>query len=126
MVQLADADTVLRLEPDFTRSAVFERRLGLTGVTVFGKHSGEDASIEVRSFAPSCGVNEDPVCGSGNGSVAVFRHRYGPLPSGVSSYLATQGQCVGRAGRVAVTVGADGEVSLGGACVTCIDGVLAC
>ena len=43
----------------------------------------------------------------------------------VTSYVAGQGQRVGRDGRVKVRVGADGQVSVGGACITCVDGRLA-
>jgi PhzF family phenazine biosynthesis protein len=126
VAQLPSAERVLALDPDFARSAAFERRLGVTGLTVFGAHAGADAAIEVRSFAPSCGVDEDPVCGSGNGSVAVFRRAHGLLPADGTSYIATQGRCVGRDGRVFVTVDAEGEVGVGGACVTCVDGSLSC
>lgn len=126
VAQLADAASVLALKPDFARSAAFERRLGLTGVTVFGAHGDGEADIEVRSFAPSCGADEDPVCGSGNGSVAVFRRERGLLPAEGGDYVAAQGRCAGRDGRITVKVDAAGKVSIGGACVTCVDGVLAC
>lgn len=124
VAQLASADAVLRMQPDLPRSAAFERRLSATGITVFGAHEMGDADIEVRSFAPSCGVGEDPVCGSGNGAVAVFRHARGLLPATGSAYLATQGRCVGRRGRVSISVSADGTVTVGGDCVTVLDGVL--
>lgn len=124
VAQLADAAAVTALEPDYAAMALFERRIGATGITVFGGHAGDGAGIEVRSFAPSSGVNEDPVCGSGNGSVAVYRSRRGLLPAEGGSYVATQGQRVGRAGRVAVTVGPGGEVTIGGACVTVVEGTL--
>lgn len=122
--QLADADAVLGLHPDLARSAALERRLGATGICVFGRHAAGPAAIEVRAFAPSSGVSEDPVCGSGNGSVAVFQHRSGLLPPGGSRYIASQGRCTGRDGRVAVEVSATGVVRLGGQCVTCLDGTL--
>lgn len=126
VAQLASVDALLALKPDFARSARFEQRLGATGITVFAAHVSGDAAIEVRSFAPSCGVDEDPVCGSGNGSVAVFRRARGLAASGGDRYVAAQGQCVGRAGRIAVEYQADGGVILGGACVTCVDGTLYC
>jgi PhzF family phenazine biosynthesis protein len=126
VAQLECAERVLALDPDFARSAEFEKRLGVTGLTVFGAHASGDAAIEVRSFAPSCGVEEDPVCGSGNGSVAVFQRAHGLLPVNGTSYVATQGRCVGRDGRVFVTVDAEGQVGVGGACVTCVDGFLTC
>ncbi len=124
--QLAGAAQLLALTPDFARSAAFERRLGATGISLFGAHEIGDAEIEVRSFAPSNGIDEDPVCGSGNGSIAVFRLERGLLPTGRTSYVAAQGRCVGRDGRVLVTVDAVAHVSLGGACVTCVDGTLSC
>jgi len=124
VAQLASATDLLALTPDFARGAAFERRLGITGVTLFAMHERGEPAIEVRTFAPSCGVNEDPVCGSGNGSVAVFRRERGLLPAGGGRYIAAQGQCVGRAGRIAVEVDAAGNVTLGGACVTCVDGTL--
>jgi PhzF family phenazine biosynthesis protein len=91
---------------------------------VFGAHEDGEATIEVRSFAPSSGVDEDPVCGSGNGSVAVFQAQHGLLPAGEVSYVAAQGRCVGRDGRVEIKVDANGRVSIRGATVTCVDGKL--
>ena len=125
VAQLNDAASVLDLRPDFARLADLERRLGVTGLTVFGaREHGDDAAIEVRTFAPSCGVEEDPVCGSGNGSVAAFQWRRGLLPPGGTEYVAAQGRCVGRDGRVKISVDANGTVSVGGSCVTSVEGSL--
>jgi PhzF family phenazine biosynthesis protein len=125
IAQLASVDAVLGLEPDLSRSAEFEKRKGATGITVFATHSESSHDIEVRTFAPSCGVNEDPVCGSGNGSVAVFRSTRGLLPAGGSTYKSEQGRRVGRDGKINVSVDAVGQVQVGGACVTTVDGVIA-
>lgn len=122
---MPDAAAVLDLRPDFARLAAFERRLGVTGVTVFGRYLHGDIAIEVRTFAPSCGVEEDPVCGSGNASVAAYQWAHGMLPEGGTAYLAAQGRRVGRDGRVKVQVGADGQVRVGGSCITCVDGRMA-
>jgi PhzF family phenazine biosynthesis protein len=125
VAQLNDAASVLDLRPDLARLAELERRLGVTGLTAFGaREHGDDAAIEVRTFAPSCGVDEDPVCGSGNGSVAVFQWQRGLLPPGGIDYVAAQGRCVGRDGRVRISVDADGTVSVGGSCVTSVEGSL--
>ena len=126
LAQLASADAVLKMQPDLARSARFERRLHATGVTVFGVHAaGEaEADIEVRSFAPSCGVGEDPVCGSGNGAVAVFRRAYGQLPATTWTYVAAQGRCVGRDGRIEIALDAAGDISVGGPCVTTVQGTI--
>ncbi|MBT0669228.1 PhzF family phenazine biosynthesis protein [Novosphingobium profundi] len=124
VARVAHAETVLALTPDFARMATFERRVGATGVTVFGAHAPDaTAEIEVRSFAPSCGIAEDPVCGSGNGSVAAFRQHYDLLPESLR-YLATQGGCVGRDGRILLGVTPAGTIQVGGQCVTCAEGTL--
>jgi PhzF family phenazine biosynthesis protein len=126
VAQLPRAKRILALEPGLARSAAFERRLGATGLSLFGPHEGGEAAIEVRSFAPSCGVDEDSVCGTGNGSIAVFRRERGLLPASGTSYVAAQGRCVGPDGRLSVTLDGAEQVSLGGACVTCVDGRLSC
>jgi len=124
VLPMTDAAAVLDLKPDFGRLAAFERRLGVTGLTVFGRYPQGDVAIEVRAFAPSCGVEEDPVCGSGNASVAAYQWERGLLPAGGTAYVAAQGRRVGRDGRVKVHVGPDGQVRVGGSCITCVDGQL--
>lgn len=123
VAQVPSVPALLALAPDFSRSARLERRLGATGVSLFARYAGDSEGIEVRSFAPSCGVNEDPVCGSGNGSIGVFLRERGLLSAVGERYTARQGQCVGRDGFVQVSVsGAD--ITVGGDCVTCVEGVL--
>ena len=123
VAQLPSVETLLALTPDYVRSAQFERRLGATGLSVFAKYEEGDKAIEVRSFAPSCGVNEDPVCGSGNGSIAVFLRERGLLTTIGESYKAGQGQCLGRDGTVSVRIDRNG-ITVGGSCVTCVKGTL--
>lgn len=127
VARVASAEQLLALKPDFGRSVVFEQRLGATGISVFAPCAHGVGDIEVRSFATSQGGNEDPVCGSGsgNGSVAVFQHVHGLLPPGQSEYTATQGRCVGRTGQIAVHIGTEGAVEVGGQCVTTVEGSLA-
>lgn len=108
------------LKPDFARCAAFERSLGANGISVYAIAPG---GIETRSFAPSSGVNEDPVCGSGNGSIADFRLRAGRIAPG-TSYSAFQGRTTGRNGCVAVRIGEDGSIFVGGSCVTAAEGTL--
>lgn len=130
VAQLPDAASVLRLKPDMAASAALERELHATGVTVFGEYTttttpgtpASGAEIEVRSFAPADGIPEDPVCGSGNGSVGVYRLRSGAIRDG-ARYLATQGQCVGRDGRVYVSV-EQGNVFVAGQAVTTAQGTI--
>jgi PhzF family phenazine biosynthesis protein len=122
-VQLPDARTVLEVEPDLA-GMVAGAPPGVTGVTIFGRHpEGGPAELEVRSFAPAHGVPEDPVCGSGNGCVAVLVQQEGILPG--SGYRATQGRRMGRDGLVHVEFERDGSIWLGGDAVTCVEGRIA-
>jgi PhzF family phenazine biosynthesis protein len=121
-LQVTDADIVRQLRPDQARIRALTPR-GTVGVTVFGLASaGTHPDIEVRSFAPSEGVPEDPVCGSGNGCVAALVRRERLIPR--STYVASQGRCVGRDGRVEVQFGNDETIWLGGHAVTCVEGRL--
>lgn len=82
--------------------------------------SSEDApEVTVRAFAAPVGIQEDPVTGSLNASLAQWLIADGHAPS---TYVAAQGSCLGRAGRVRIEQDASGQVWVGGDCVTCIDG----
>ncbi len=119
IAELASAKAVETLAPDLIALAAYERAHRVTGLTVFAEGGAGD--ITVRSFAPSDGLIEDPVCGSGNGAVAAFRLSAGTVGDG-DSYIASQGRQLGRDGRVDVRISGT-DIHVGGACVTCIDGV---
>lgn len=101
IVELSRFAAISVLAPDHGLIARQCRQLRAAGVTVFVERGdGAAARIRVRTFAPGEGVPEDPVCGSGNGSVAAFiaRHKHADQASG--SYLAEQGIEIGRDGEV--------------------------
>jgi PhzF family phenazine biosynthesis protein len=79
--------------------------------------------MHVRSFAPAHAIPEDPVCGTGNLSVAAYLRQTGQLSRFGQRYRARQGMQLGRDGRVSVRVDADG-VRIGGPSVTCVDGTI--
>jgi len=120
-VQLVSGAAVKALAPDMGKLAALNP-IGITGVNVFGLYpTGAGADLEVRSFAPGDGIPEDPVCGSGNGCVAALVRRDGVLNA--RTYVARQGRCLGRDGRVSVQFD-DGTIWLGGHAVTCVEGLL--
>ena len=122
--QLPDAGAVIAARPDLERMARQDRRARATGVVIFGPHeAGGSARVEVRAFAPSSGIGEDPVCGSGNGCMAVYLRDSGQVQRFGEVFVASQGQVVGRDGRVRLAISPD-RITVGGSAVTCIDGSL--
>jgi len=133
---LADADTVLTLKPDHRALRELGQKVGVAGLPssaaspvliarsnrearAFARTEEAPADIEVRAFAAPVGIEEDPVTGSFNASLAQWLIADGHLPE---SYVAAQGQTLGRAGRVHIQRDADGQVWVGGDSVTCVDG----
>ena len=124
---LDTAATVPAVRPDHSALARLGVNVGITALIPAEERQdavgGEPAArLEVRAFAAAIGVPEDPVTGSLNASLAQWLIEDGRLPP---RYLARQGQCLGRAGRVWAERDAAGQVWIGGASVTCIDGRVA-
>ena len=109
--------TVLRLRPDHARLRALDQKVGVAARYPDG--SADGVSLEVRAFAAPVGVDEDPVTGSLNASLAQWLIAEGRMPP---HYVAAQGQCLARAGRVALDQDETGQVWVGGQSVTCIDG----
>jgi PhzF family phenazine biosynthesis protein len=109
-------EQVMSIRPDY--SVLSGLRVGVAGAwdaTV----DGSDAQFEVRAF--TAGGYEDPVTGSLNAGLAQWLIGSDIAPS---SYIASQGSCLGRIGRVYVEQ--DGpDVWIGGAVTSCITGTLA-
>lgn len=84
-----------------------------------GSAPADTPEVEVRAFAAPMGVNEDPVTGSFNASLAqwLIADQHAP-----DAYVAVQGTCIGRAGRVHIAQDSACQVWVGGDSVTCIDG----
>lgn len=140
---LDSPQTVLQLAPNHLELKNLGQKVGVASVQApppaatliarsnrearaFGPRSSEPASpaaaeveIEVRAFAAPIGVNEDPVTGSFNASLAQWLIADGLAPQ---TYVAAQGSCLGRAGRVHIAQDDAGQVWVGGDSVTCIEG----
>ena len=125
VVNLGQSELVASLDPDMGLIDQLSSHLQITGITVFGRSSDGVSALHVRSFAPAQGIPEDPVCGSGNVSVAAFLSHSQLLQEFGPEYTARQGMQVGRDGKVTIRVGESGKfIELGGHAVTCIDGDL--
>jgi len=136
---LDSPQTVLQLAPDHLLLKNLGQQVGVASVEhaqaatnliarsnrearAFGPRAtpqAPDTQVEVRAFAAPMGVNEDPVTGSFNASLAQWLIADGHAPS---SYVASQGACLGRNGQVHLVQDTSGQVWVGGDSVTCIDG----
>jgi PhzF family phenazine biosynthesis protein len=136
---LGSTDSVLALDPDHAALKSLGYKVGVAaryaqpgGAQLIGRSSREARAfnarstppaatpdLEVRAFAAPAGINEDPVTGSLNASLAQWLIADGHLPS---RYLAAQGCALGCAGRVQIEQDASGQVWVGGESATCMDG----
>ncbi|HWI81953.1 PhzF family phenazine biosynthesis protein [Ramlibacter sp.] len=116
---LAQPETVLRLAPDHAQLARLGQKVGVAAL--YRDADGSGHHLEVRGFAAPIGVPEDPVTGSLNAGLAQWLIEEGRLPD---HYVAAQGACLERAGRVHVQRDGQGQVWVGGDCVSCITGTV--
>ena len=129
-VMLRSSEQVLALKPD--ASILGQLDVGVVGPTaeggasaprgkvgVIGSTDAEGIAFEVRAFFPgNNGLAEDPVTGSLNAALAQWLIGAGLAPA---QYVASQGTCLGRAGRVHVQQEGD-TIWVGGHSVTCMAG----
>ncbi|HTD92347.1 MAG TPA: PhzF family phenazine biosynthesis protein, partial [Chitinophagaceae bacterium] len=65
LIELHDEEAVRKLQPDFTG-------LKKTGVKLIVTAAGRDVDFVSRFFAPSAGIDEDPVTGSAHSQLIPF------------------------------------------------------
>lgn len=113
VLRLGTAREVLELEPDL--SAVPDAMVGAIGAYP----EGSETAFEMRTFAPGVGVEEDPVCGSMNASVAQWLVRTGEM---TGAFKVSQGTRLGRTGRISIIPDDDGTIWVGGNTTTLFRG----
>jgi PhzF family phenazine biosynthesis protein len=109
--------TVLKLSPNHLELKNLGLKVGVAAA--YSGHERGTPDLEVRAFAAPIGITEDPVTGSLNASLAQWLMAEGHMPT---RYLAAQGTCMDRAGRVHIERDESGQVWVGGASATCIAG----
>jgi len=111
-----EADSGLLISRSNRESRAF---VGRTSNAHASLMANKEPNLEVRAFAAAVGITEDPVTGSLNASLAQWLIGSGKLPA---PYLASQGQALGRQGRVYIQQDSQGQVWVGGDTVVCIEG----
>jgi PhzF family phenazine biosynthesis protein len=118
-VQLATADDVLGLQPDFAAMSGLE--IGVIGAHDEAHRAELGADHEVRAFCPGFSIPEDPVTGSLNAGFALWLVRAGHLPG---DFVTRQGTALGRNGRVRIQSDEVGDIWVGGRSRTLVEGTL--
>jgi PhzF family phenazine biosynthesis protein len=118
---LDNPQTVLKLSPDHVALKHLGVKVGVAAIYEGPADAANAPLLEVRAFAAASGIPEDPVTGSLNASLAQWLIDEGHLPA---RYLAAQGACLRRAGRVHIEQDQRGQVWVGGESVTCISGTV--
>jgi PhzF family phenazine biosynthesis protein len=117
VLELVSAADVLAADASRLRYPEF------VGVGLIGPHApGSECQFEVRMFAPSSGMSEDPITGSLNAAIAQWMYGAGQWRSPVT---VAQGTRIGRQGRVFIRRDDSTEVIwIGGETRILIEGTL--
>ncbi|MCD9032300.1 PhzF family phenazine biosynthesis protein [Luteimonas sp. Y-2-2-4F] len=121
LLEVRDDDALQALRPDLPAIAALP---GGGKLAAYAVDPVPGDGVSVRAFAPGVGVPEDPVTGSVNALIASRLRAQGRLPGAAGRYVARQGRALGRDGRIAVEVDADGAVWIGGDVQPVIEGRL--
>jgi trans-2,3-dihydro-3-hydroxyanthranilate isomerase len=120
--------TIFAMKPNMFAMSQFLSNRNLSGLCVFTTETVDRGSaVHSRFFAPSLGINEDPVTGSANGPLGVYLFERGEVQATGDSVMliGEQGDAIGRKGRVKIRLGVQGSrvtsVQIGGRAVTIID-----
>lgn len=131
VVPLSTMKALERVDCDWNRLIELQNGSDFTSICVFSKQTLDETSdARVRHFAPSLGVNEDPVSGAAAACVASYLIRYGIMDVNipVTSIVVEQGHLAGRPGRAYVEVTGDKDnielVKVSGTGVVMMKGVI--
>lgn len=122
-----DREALARCRPDGAALDEMARKLGVAGCVVYTLDPQPGVDAAMRCFFPGYGILEDPVTGSAAGQLGALFQLVRPaaLPRRL---LFTQGDEMGRPGRVEVQVRPEGEGRvrgwIGGEAVTILRGEL--
>jgi PhzF family phenazine biosynthesis protein len=107
LVGIRDRIKLNQLKPNLEKLVEISQDLGCTGYFVFVLVS-EPGEVQAhgRMFAPAIGIPEDPVTGNANGPLGAYlvHHRLVDFTGDQFSFMAQQGEAIGRPGTVEVSV----------------------
>ncbi len=123
--------TIFSMKPNFFAMSQFLSNRNLSGLCVFTTETVDKGShVHSRFFAPTVGINEDPVTGSANGPLGAYLFERGEVTpvDDIVTIIGEQGDVIGRKGRVTIRLTVQGTqvsaVQIGGRAVTVVEGEL--
>jgi trans-2,3-dihydro-3-hydroxyanthranilate isomerase len=130
IIPIKSLDMMKHINPDFAFMDSYCTRLGIGGVIVFCTDTFETGDTAfMRHFAPSLGINEDPISGAAAGSLGCYLIRKKLIePSNFSRIIIEQGFLNNRQGKVYVHIECSREqiyrVKVGGNAVLTFTGYI--
>lgn len=131
LVFVRDFQALNETRPDFTQLGKLLDRERLRGLCLATVNTlTPSINVQSRFFAPTAGVDEDPVTGSVHGPLAACLVKYGlvEVHDGIAGLTCVQGKAGGRVGLLHALVQPQGEevyaVRIGGKAVTIMRGML--
>ncbi|ABR35617.1 PhzF family isomerase [Clostridium beijerinckii] len=107
MIGIKSIETLNTLQPDYNALSKLSEVIKCNGYYIFTTDSKEsDILIHGRMFAPSIGINEDPVTGNANGPLGVYlvHHNLVKHNNSLFRFKAKQGEAINRPGIIEVEV----------------------
>ncbi len=106
IVPVGTRDALLNVEPNFQLMKSYCDRSQITGVVLYCLDTlNEKNTAHMRHFAPSVGINEDPVSGAAGASLGCYlvQHRLAPMGN-MNRMVIEQGYSMNRPGLVYIHV----------------------
>jgi PhzF family phenazine biosynthesis protein len=112
LIAVRAAEVLGRVRADLARLSELSAQIGAPGYFLFALQSTPAGLFsEARMFCPALGIDEDPVSGNAHALLGVYLLHHGlitPAPAAAHSetleFTGTQGQYLGRPGRVSVAL----------------------
>jgi len=103
LIGVDSAQTLANVRPDFERLTALSAQIGAAGYFLFALlGSPAERATSARMFCPAIGIPEDPVSGNAHAMLGVYLLRHSLIAPDAAGFEGSQGQQVGRPGRVSV------------------------
>lgn len=126
LIPVKSSEAIDGAEPQFKKLASLNREHNISTTHLFTFHTNGELDLYTRDFAPSIGIDEDPVTGAANGALAGYLFLEGILSKDQTHQLKIgQGHAIGRPGTLYITITPENNgptIEVAGSAVITIEG----